>query len=96
MRTVVCYIVRMNVRTNLLLPEDLVAAVDEIAGPRGRSRYVAEVLERQIRRERLGRAIRETAGAWKDHPLFPTSEAVVEWVREGRRDRFDPWEPPDA
>lgn len=91
MRTAVCYGVRMNVRTNLLLPEELVAAVDEIAGPRGRSRYVAEVLERQIRREQWYAAAKATAGAWKDHPLFPTSEAVVEWVREGRRDRHDPW-----
>lgn len=91
MRTAVCYGVRMNVRTNLLLPEELVAAVDEIAGPRGRSRYIAEVLERQIRRERLGRAIKETAGAWKDHPLFPTDQSVVDFIREGRTSRRDPW-----
>ncbi len=84
-RTSVCYRVRMNVRTNLLLPAELVTAVDELAGPRGRSRYVAEALEARVRRDRLRAAIEETAGAWKDHPLFPTSEAVVEWVREGRR-----------
>ena len=41
----VCYAVRMSVRTNLLLSEDLVKEVDHIAGPRGRSRYVAEALE---------------------------------------------------
>lgn len=91
MRTVVCYRVRMNVRTNLLLPEELIAAVDEIAGPRGRSRYVAAALERQVRRDRWYADAKATAGAWKDHPLFPTGEAVVEWVREGRRDRHDPW-----
>ena len=87
----VCYGVRMNVRTNLMLPEDLVAEVDRYAGPRGRSRYVTEALELRLRRDRLREAIEATAGAWKDHPLFPTSESVVEWVREGRRDRFDPW-----
>jgi predicted transcriptional regulator len=81
----------MNVRTNLLLPEALVAAVDEIAGPRGRSRYVAEALEARIRRDRWYADARATAGAWKDHPLFPTEDSVVEWVREGRRDRHDPW-----
>ena len=90
-RTVVCYGVRMNVRTNLMLPEELVEAIDEVAGPRGRSRYVTEVLERQIRRDRWYADAKATAGAWKDHPLFPTDESVVEWVREGRRATHDPW-----
>jgi hypothetical protein len=82
---------RMNMRTNLLLPEELVAGVDEVAGPRGRSRYVAEAVARQLRRDRLVIAARETAGAWSDHPLFPTDEAVVEWVRAGRAEGSDPW-----
>ena len=91
MRTGVCYVVRMNVRTNLMLPQELVAAIDEVAGPRGRSQYVAEVLARQIRRDQWYAAAKATAGAWKDHPLFPTDESVVAWVREGRRDAHDPW-----
>lgn len=81
----------MNVRTNLMLPQELVAAIDEVAGPRGRSHYVAEVLARQIRRDQWYAAAKATAGAWKDHPLFPTDESVVAWVREGRRDEHDPW-----
>ena len=81
----------MNVRTNLMLPEDLVAAVDQFAGPRGRSRYVADAVARQLRRDLLIGAARETAGAWKDHPLFPTDESVVEWVRAGRAGWRDPW-----
>ena len=71
----------MNVRTNLLLPRDLVEEVDRYAGPRGRSRYVAEALAMRLRRDRLREAVRATAGAWKDHPDFPTPEAVVAWVR---------------
>lgn len=74
----------MNVRTNLLLPEDLVEAVDRLAGPRGRSRYVADALRERIRRDERIRAIRMAAGTWKDNPLFPTDESVVEWVRAGR------------
>ncbi len=87
----ICYYVRMNVRTNLVLPEELVEAIDEIAGPRGRSRYVAEVLARQVQRDRWHAAAKATAGAWRDHPLFPTDESVVEWVRAGRHDARDPW-----
>jgi len=81
--------VRMNVRTNLLLPRELVDEVDRYAGPRGRSRYVAEALTERLRRDRLRRAIKDTAGMWRDHPLFPTSESVVEWVRAGRAEVTD-------
>jgi hypothetical protein len=85
----------MNVRTNLLLPEELVAAIDEVAGPRGRSRYVAAALEKQVRRDLAIAAIRATAGAWKDHPLFPTDQSVVDFIREGRESGFDPWAEPE-
>jgi len=81
----------MNVRTNLMLPDDLVKQVDHFAGPRGRSRYVAEALERSVRRDRLREVIDETAGAWADHPLWKTSEDVVEWVRALRAEDRDPW-----
>jgi predicted transcriptional regulator len=77
---------RMAVRTNLLLPEDLVEALDHVAGPRGRSRYVAQAVRERIRRDEREAAMREAAGSWRDHPDFPTSEAVVEWVRRLRRE----------
>ena len=83
-----CILVRMNVRTNLLLPEALVREVDKFAGPRGRSRFVAEALETKLKRERLREAIRSTAGVLKaeDYPYWATSEDVVEWVRALRRE----------
>lgn len=71
----------MSVRTNLLLPEDLVEQLDRVAGPRGRSRYVADAVRDRIKRDERMAALREAAGAWKDHPLFPTDQAVVDWVR---------------
>jgi len=77
----------MNVRTNLLLPEDVVEAVDRLAGPRGRSRFVAEALRERIRREERMALLKSVAGIWRDHPLFPTDESVVEWVRAGRAER---------
>lgn len=49
-------------RTNLTLPQELLAEVDQLAGPRGRSRYVAEAVAQRVKRDRLGRAIQETAG----------------------------------
>jgi hypothetical protein len=79
----------MTVRTNLLLPGELVEEVDRYAGARGRSRYVAEALVDRLRRDRLRAAVAATAGAWRDNPLFPTSDAVVAWVRERRAEETD-------
>jgi len=81
---------RMSVRTNLLLPQDLVRRLDEVAGPRGRSRYVAEAVSDRLRRDERIAAIRAAAGIWRDHPAFPTDEAVVEWVSRLRSEKTDP------
>lgn len=82
---------RMNMRTNLLLPKELVAEVDHFAGLRGRSRYVAEALRAQVRRDRLREVVEQTAGAWVENPLWKTSEDVVDWVRALRAEDRDPW-----
>ncbi len=79
----------MNVRTNLLLPKSLVEEVDRYAGPRGRSRYVAEALEARLRSDRLRGVVQATSGAWRDDPRFPTSDSVVAWVRELRSEETD-------
>ena len=84
--------VRMNVRTNLLLPRELVEEVDHFAGARGRSRYVADALRARLKRDRLREVVDQTAGAWpaRDYPEFATSEMVVEWVRARRAEVTDP------
>ncbi|MBA3740049.1 MAG: hypothetical protein H0W98_02745 [Chloroflexi bacterium] len=81
----------MTVRTNLLLPKELVDDVDHYAGPRGRSRYVAEALTERVRRDRLREAVQATAGALRreDYPHWRTSEHVVAWVRELRAEETD-------
>jgi hypothetical protein len=81
----------MNVRTNLLLPKELVDEVDHFAGTRGRSRYVAEALARSVRRDRLREVVEQTAGAWADNPLWKIDQDVLEWVRALRAEDRDPW-----
>ena len=80
----------MSVRTNLLLPQDVVAEVDRIAGPRGRSGYVTEALRARIRRDQLREAVAATAGAWRGSDQWHTSENVVRWVKELRAEQTDP------
>lgn len=87
----------MTVRTNLLLPKELVDDVDHYAGPRGRSRYVAEALTERVRRDRLREVVQATAGALhrEDYPHWRTSEDVVAWVRELRAEETEPGDPED-
>jgi metal-responsive CopG/Arc/MetJ family transcriptional regulator len=77
------------VRTNLTLPKDLMREVDKLAGPRGRSRYVAEAVALRVRRDALGAAIRETAGAMRGRPGWMSPDEVVRWVDELRSEETD-------
>ncbi len=82
----------MSVRTNLMLPPELVAEVDRIAGPRNRSRYVAEAVRARVRRDHLKEVWDRSFGILKteDYPYWATSEMVVEWVRALRAEETDP------
>lgn len=86
----------MTMRTNLLLPKKLVDEVDRFAGPRGRSRYVAEALRERLRRDRLREVVAATAGAldMEKYPQWRTSQDVVAWVRERRAEETDSDEEP--
>lgn len=76
-------------RTNLTLPEDLLRDVDELAGPRGRSRYVAEAVAQRVKRDRLGKAIREAAGSLKGTPHEMSRDQVTAWVDLLRSEETD-------
>ena len=76
-------------RTNLTLPEELLAEVDSIAGPRGRSRYVAEAVAQRVKRDKLGKAIRETAGIMVGKPGWMSPDEVVAWVDFLRNEETD-------
>jgi metal-responsive CopG/Arc/MetJ family transcriptional regulator len=76
-------------RTNLTLPKDLMAEVDELAGPRGRSRYVAEAVAARVKRDKLGKAIRDTAGIMVGKPGWMSPDEVVAWVDFLRNEETD-------
>lgn len=71
-------------RTNVTLPARLLTQVDRLAGPRGRSRYVAEAVAQRVRRDELGVAIRETAGAMVGRPGWMNPDEVTQWVDDLR------------
>lgn len=64
--------------------------VDELAGPRGRSRYVAEAVAQRVQRDRLDKAIREAAGVLVvGTPDAMTREEVTVWVDVLRSEETD-------
>jgi hypothetical protein len=56
------------VRTNVTLPEEVLRLVDEVAGPRGRSRYIAEVVGKQVRRDNARMVFEKYAGRSRIRP----------------------------
>jgi predicted transcriptional regulator len=76
-------------RTNVTLSADLLHRVDRLAGPRGRSRYVAEAVAEKVRRDELGTAIREAAGAMAGKPGRMTPAEVAAWVDELRSEETE-------
>ncbi|MBI3750841.1 MAG: hypothetical protein HY263_04180 [Chloroflexi bacterium] len=77
-------------RTNLTLPKELLHDVDEIAGPRGRSRYVAEAVAARLKRDRLRRAIDAAAGSLIPPGGRPmTRDEVSALVEELRSEETD-------
>lgn len=77
-------------RTNVTLPGSLLREVDRLAGPRGRSRYVAEAVAQRVKRDRLRLAIRETAGIMVGKPGWMSPDDVARWVDELRSEESDP------
>ena len=54
------------VRTNITIPEETLELVDAVAGPRGRSAYIADVVAKQVRRDNARMVWEKYAGALKD------------------------------
>jgi predicted transcriptional regulator len=76
-------------RTNVTLPASLLDEVDRFAGPRGRSRYVAEAVAQRVRRDALGAAIRETGGAMIGQPGWMSPDEVSAWVDQLRAEETE-------
>jgi hypothetical protein len=75
------------VRTNITLPEETLALVDAVAGPRGRSRYIADVVARQVRRDNARMVFEKYAGFLKDSDTWGrTPDETLQIIRDLRDD----------
>ena len=72
-------------RTHVVIPEQLVADIDQVVGKRRRSQFLVQAATRELMRQRQLAAISQAAGAWKDedHPeLKAGSAAFVKRLRQ--------------
>jgi hypothetical protein len=77
------------VRTNIALPEEVLALVDEVAGPRGRSAYIASVVAKQVRRDNAVKVIRQTAGSLKESTAWGRTPEEIDRTLREIRDSWD-------
>jgi hypothetical protein len=80
------------VRTNITIPEETLALVDAVAGPRGRSAYIADVVYKQVRRDNARMVFEKYAGFLKDSDAWGrTQEETDRLLREVRESWDRPW-----
>ena len=74
-------------RNRVILPEGLVAAIDNRFGACGRSRFVEEAVREKLERLELEEALVSVAGVLseQDYPEFADQTSINEWVRAERR-----------
>jgi hypothetical protein len=70
------------VRTNVMLPADLLKEIDRVAGARRRSAFLVEAAHEKLSRLRFDRAVARGFGAWKDkeHPELRTDTDHVRYL----------------
>ncbi len=84
-------------RLNLYLTKPVADELRRLIPARERTRFVEEILARELRRRQRKAAIQASAGAWKDedHPDMLTGEDIDRWIEEqrklGTRDWSEEW-----
>jgi len=73
-------------RAHITLPEELIAEIDSLVGPRGRSAFLVETAQAELRRRRLLAFLEDSEPVWKDenHPEL-AKLGTAEYVHQMRR-----------
>jgi len=71
-------------RTHIILPEELIAEIDAMVGPRGRSAFLVETARTELRRRRLLAFLKDDQPAWTEanHPELAAGSGP--WVKQLR------------
>lgn len=79
------------VRTNVMLPADLLSEIDRVAGARRRSGFLMVAAQEKLARLRFDRAAARAFGAWKDeaHPDLRTDADLARYLTRIRASTAD-------
>jgi hypothetical protein len=77
-----------TLRAHVVLPVELAKEIDSLVGPRGRSAFLVETAEKEIRRRKMLAFLESDKPAWRDedHPDIAEVGAAA-WVHNLRRER---------
>lgn len=86
-----------DVGTNVVLPAEVLAGTDTVAGHRQRSRFLAEAAREKLSRIRFERAAERAFGCWTDadHPELTGAAGVGTYLQRLREpaDQRPGWGP---
>ena len=73
-----------SVRVHVMLPKTLIEQVDQLVGPRGRSKFITEAVRAKLDRDRRQTEFDEKMAALKDDPAARRAALLAElpWTRE--------------
>lgn len=73
-------------RTHIVIPDSLVSEIDRLVGKRGRSEFLTQAAEKELRRLQQIKALEGAAGAWKDKNHPELRGGAAQWVRQLRKE----------
>ena len=76
-----------TVRAHVVLPAKLAKEIDALVGPRGRSAFLVETAEKELKRRKLLAFLDSDEPVWKDenHPDL-VEMGTADWVRSLRNE----------
>ncbi|MHB1700820.1 MAG: hypothetical protein ACYCSN_11970 [Acidobacteriaceae bacterium] len=72
-------------RAHIVLPQELLAEIDAEVGPRGRSAFLVETAQAELRKRRLLAFLANDEPAWKPENHPELAEGAAKWVRSVRK-----------
>jgi len=75
----------MSTRRTHIVIQPLVTEIDCLVGKRGRSEFLTQAAEKELRRLQQIHALEHVAGAWKDKDHPELKGGAARWVKELRQ-----------
>jgi hypothetical protein len=72
-------------RLHIVIPQDLAREIDRMVGKRGRSKFLTQAAEKELKRLRMLHALQRAAGSWKDKDHPELRHGVARWVAKLRK-----------